>query len=747
MAGSVAYFCMEYGINQVVKIYSGGLGMLAGDYLKEASDSNVDMCAVGFLYRYGYFKQSLSMDGQQIANYDAQNFNSLPIERVYDENDNPLVVDVPYTNYQVHAYVWQMNVGRIKLYLLDTDNDMNSEFDRPITHSLYGGDWENRLKQEILLGIGGMLALKKMGIKKDIYHCNEGHAALCNLQRLCDYIEEDGLNFNQALELVRASSLYTVHTPVPAGHDYFDEALFGKYMGGYPQRLGISWDEFIGMGREDADDHNERFCLSTFACNTCQEVNGVSKLHGWVSQQMFANIWKGYFPEENHVGYVTNGVHFPTWTATEWRKLYDTYFDKNFMNDQSNEEIWHAIYNVSDAEIWNTRMALKKKLVAYIREKFTQTWLKNQGDPARVVSLLERINPNALMIGFCRRFATYKRAHLLFTDLERLSKIVNDPEHPVLFFFSGKAHPADGAGQGLIKKIFEISQRPEFLGKIIFLEDYDMTLARRLVSGVDIWMNTPTRPLEASGTSGEKAEMNGVVNLSVLDGWWVEGYREGAGWALPEKRTYQNQGYQDQLDAATIYNLLENDIIPMYYNKNKEGFSKEWIQVVKNSIATIAPHYTMKRQLDDYYDKFYNKEAARFKKLSANDNALAKEIALWKESVAERWDGIHVVSKDDCMLMAAETGQKIKVQYVIDEQGLNDAVGLELVVLKEQPEDGKQIYAVYPFKMVGHEGNNFTFEAEIEPINAGSFKTGVRMYPKNDKLPHRQDFCYVKWLN
>ena len=744
---SVAYFCMEYGINQVVKIYSGGLGMLAGDYLKEASDSNVDMCAVGFLYRYGYFKQSLSMDGQHIAKYDSQNFNSLPLERVLDENGNPVVIDVPYMNYQVHAYVWQMNVGRIKLYLLDTDNDMNSEFDRPITHSLYGGDWENRLKQEILLGIGGILTLKKLGIKKDIYHCNEGHAALCNLQRLCDYIEEDGLNFNQALELVRASSLYTVHTPVPAGHDYFDEALFGKYMGGYPQRLGISWDEFIGMGRENADDHNERFCLSTFACNTCQEVNGVSKLHGWVSQQMFSNIWKGYFPEENHVGYVTNGVHFPTWTATEWRKLYDTYFDKNFMNDQSNEEIWHAIYNVSDAEIWNTRMTLKKKLVAYIREKFTQTWLKNQGDPARVVSLLERINPNALMIGFCRRFATYKRAHLLFTDLDRLAKIVNDPEHPVLFFFSGKAHPADGAGQGLIKRIFEISQRPEFLGKIIFLEDYDMTLARRLVSGVDIWMNTPTRPLEASGTSGEKAEMNGVVNLSVLDGWWVEGYREGAGWALPEKRTYQNQGYQDQLDAATIYNLLENDIIPMYYNKNKEGFSKEWIQVVKNSIATIAPHYTMKRQLDDYYDKFYNKEAARFKKLSANDNALAKEIALWKESVAERWDGIHVVSKDDSKLMAAETGQKIKVQYVIDEQGLNDAVGLELVVLKDQPEDGKQIYAVYPFKMVGHEGNNFTFEAEIEPINAGSFKTGVRMYPKNEKLPHRQDFCYVKWLD
>lgn len=395
---SVAYFSMEYGLNQVLKIYSGGLGMLAGDYLKEASDSNVDMCAVGFLYRYGYFKQSLSMDGQQIANYEAQNFNSLPIVRQLDAEGNPLVVDVPYMNYQVHAYVWRVNVGRIPLYLLDTDNEMNSDFDKPITHSLYGGDWENRLKQEILLGIGGISTLKKLGIKKQIYHCNEGHAALCNLQRLCDYVQS-GLSFNQAIELVRASSLYTVHTPVPAGHDYFDEGLFGKYMGGYPSILGITWDEFIGMGRTNPDDHNEKFCMSTFACNTCQEVNGVSKLHGWVSQKMFSGIWKGYYPEENHVGYVTNGVHFPTWAATEWRKLYAKYFDSAFMSDQSNESIWDAIYKVPDNVIWDTRMVLKKKLTDYIRDKFRETWLKNQGDPSRVVSLLEKINPNALMIG------------------------------------------------------------------------------------------------------------------------------------------------------------------------------------------------------------------------------------------------------------------------------------------------------------------------------------------------------------
>ena len=743
---SVAYFCMEYGIHSALKIYSGGLGMLAGDYVKEASDSNVDMCAVGFLYRFGYFTQSLSMDGQQIAKYEAQNFGSLPIERQLDKEGNPLVIDVPYTNYQVHAYVWRVNVGRVTLYLLDTDNEMNSEFDKPITHSLYGGDWENRLKQEILLGIGGMLLLKKLGIKKDVYHCNEGHAALCNLQRLCDYIDE-GLTFNQALELVRASGLYTVHTPVPAGHDYFDEDLFGKYMGNYPAKLGISWDEFIGMGRTNPSDHSERFCMSTFACNTCQEVNGVSKLHGWVSQKMFSPIWNGYYPEENHVGYVTNGVHFPTWAASEWRRLYAKYFNESFISDQSNQSIWEAIYNVPDEEIWSTRMELKLKLVDYIREQFRETWLRNQGDPSRVLSLLDRINPNALIIGFCRRFATYKRAHLLFTDLDRLSKIVNDPEHPVQFLFSGKAHPADGAGQGLIKKIYEISQRPEFLGKIIFLEDYDFLLARRLVSGVDIWMNTPTRPLEASGTSGEKAEMNGVVNLSVLDGWWLEGYREGAGWALTEKRTYQNQGYQDQLDAATIYSLLENEIIPLYYKKNKKGYSEGWIKVIKNSIAQIAPHYTMKRQLDDYYDKFYVKEAARFKELSANDNSMAKEIALWKETVAERWDAINVVSAEwSVPATGVETGQVYTMRYIINEQGLDDAVGLEMVNVTTDKNGEERILSIVPFDVVGREGNNFIFEGKLEPNQAGSFKSAVRMYPKSSKLPHRQDFCFVKWF-
>ena len=746
---SVAYFCMEYGLSNVLKIYSGGLGILAGDYIKQASDSNVDMCAVGFLYRYGYFDQSLAMDGQQIANYEAQDFENLPIEKVFDKDGKQQVVEVPFPNYTVYAYVWKVNVGRVTLYLLDTDNDMNSEFDRNITKTLYGGDWENRLKQEYLLGIGGVLMLKKLGIKKDIYHCNEGHAALCNVQRLVDYVQEGKLSFNEALELVRASSLYTVHTPVPAGHDYFDEGLFGKYLGSYPEKLGITWDEFIGMGRTDPDNHGEKFCMSTFLCNTCQEVNGVSLLHGKVSQKMFNGIWKGYFPEESHVGYVTNGVHYPSWTAKEWKALYNKYFDKSFLDNQSDEKIWSAIYDVPDEKIWDLRVALKTKLIDYIRIRFRQSWLKNQSDPTRIISLLEKINPNALLIGFSRRFATYKRAHLLFNDLDRLAKIVNNENCPVQFIFAGKAHPADGAGQGLIKQIYEISKRPEFLGKIIFLENYEMELARRLISGVDIWLNTPTRLMEASGTSGEKALMNGVINFSVLDGWWYEGYREGAGWAITDYKTYQNQAYQDSLDASTIYSMLEHEIIPLYYSFSTEGYSKNWVAVIKNSIAKIAPHYTMKRQLDDYYSKFYNKEYERFQMLSANNNQKAIEIAAWKETVAQRWDSIKVVSttaSDNIKSLTLESGNDFEVTHVVDEQGLDDAVGIDFVIMGTGKNNEDYLIKSIPMQMVKREGNLYTFNIKTHIDFAGTAKVAFRMYPKHKLLPHRQDFCYVRWF-
>ena len=746
---SVAYFSMEYGLSNILKIYSGGLGVLAGDYIKEASDSNVDLCAVGFLYRYGYFTQSLSMDGQQIANYEAQHFEQLPVEQVIGSDGKPMVLEVPYPTHTVYSNVWKVNVGRISLYLLDTDIEQNSEWDRSITHQLYGGDWENRIKQEFLLGIGGILLLNKLGIKKQVYHCNEGHAALINAQRLTDYINNEKLDFNQALEVVRASSLYTCHTPVPAGHDSFEEGLFNKYLGKYPEQLGISWQELMDMGREHPGS-DEKFSMSVFALNTCQEANGVSLLHGLVSQKMFAPIWKGYFPEELHVGYVTNGVHMPTWAASEWRRFYEKHFDKNFYLDQSNPNIWEKIYNVADEEIWDIRKTLKNRLVNYIREQFKDNWLKNQGDPSKVVSVMEKIDPNALLIGFGRRFATYKRAHLLFTDLERLSKIVNNPKFPVQFIYTGKAHPADGGGQGLIKHIVEISRMPEFSGKIIFLENYDMRLAKRLISGVDIWLNTPTRPLEASGTSGEKAEMNGVLNFSVLDGWWYEGYRQGAGWALTEKRTYDNQGYQDQLDAATIYSMLENEVIPLYYAKNSKGYSPEWIQYIKNSIAQIAPHYTTKRMIDDYIERFYSKLATRSESLSTNDFSKAKEIAAWKEDVAANWDQIEIVSvtqDDNKLSKGIPVGEEYSVQVTLDKKAMKGDLGVEAVLLGYDAETNKENIRIEPLTLVKQEGSRLFFEAKMKASEAGYFKFNYRIYPNHKDIPHRMDFAFVKWIN
>lgn len=743
---SVSYFSMEYGLCNCLKIYSGGLGVLAGDYIKEASDSCVDMTAVGFLYRYGYFTQTLSVDGQQIANYEPQNFNQLPITQVLDENGKPMILEVPFPGRIIYSHIWKVSVGRMNLYLMDTDFDMNSEFDRPITHKLYGGDWENRIKQEYMLGIGGVLMLKKLGIKSKLYHCNEGHAALLNLQRLVDFVQEENIDFNTALELVRASSLYTVHTPVPAGHDYFDEDLFYKYMNEYPAKLGIEWSDLMNMGRENPNT-NERFSMSVFALKTCQEANGVSWLHGEVSKKMFAGIWKGYSWEESHVGYVTNGVHMPTWAASEWKAFYMEHLGRQVFDNQSDPKAWKGIFDVDDSAIWDMRMTLKNKFINFVKRDFKEKWLANQGDPTAVMEIVEKINPNALIIGFARRFATYKRAHLLFTDLERLSRIVNNEKFPVQFVFSGKAHPADGAGQGLIKRIMEISRMPQFLGKIIFLEDYNMIVAKRLVTGVDIWLNTPTRPLEASGTSGEKAEMNGVLNFSVLDGWWYEGYRfdEKAGWALTDKRTYTDQSQQDKLDAATIYSMLENEIIPLYFAKNSKGYSPEWIQYIKGSIGHIAPHFTMKRMIDDYIARFYDPESRRFNALSADNNKLAKEIVAWKEGVVEKWDGIQVLDYSNTTPSSSATGENYEIEFKIDTNGIGRDLGLEYVSYKI--ENGKEsLYQVIPFKVSNQDGNIITFKLDEKIKDAGVYRYGFRLYPFNPNLAHRQDFAYVRWI-
>lgn len=742
---SVSYFSMEYGLCSALKIYSGGLGVLAGDYIKEASDSCIDMTAVGFLYRYGYFTQTLSMDGQQMAEYDTQDFNQIPVEPVLDAEGKPMILEVPYPGRIIYCNVWRVNVGRVKLYLLDTDNNLNSEFDRPITHKLYGGDWENRIKQEYLLGIGGVIMLRALGINTELYHCNEGHAALLNLQRLVEYVENEKLSFEVALEMVKATGLYTVHTPVPAGHDYFEEGLFGKYMGEFPARLGISWSDLMNMGRENPGS-NDRFSMSVFALNTCQESNGVSWLHGEVSKKMFQGVWKGYAPEESHVSYVTNGVHMPTWAASEWKEYYEKIFGDDYMDKQSDEATWAPILKAKEEDIWAIRVALKNKFINYVKREFKETWLKNQGDPSRIMSIMDKINPNALIIGFARRFATYKRAHLLFTDLDRLSKIVNNEQFPVQFVFAGKAHPADGAGQGLIKRIVEISRMPQFLGKIIFLENYDMTLAKRLVSGVDVWLNTPTRPLEASGTSGEKAEMNGVLNFSVLDGWWYEGYREDAGWALTDKRTFTDQAQQDKLDAATIYSMLENEIIPKYFAKNSKGYSPEWIQYIKNSIAHIAPNFTMERMINDYIARFYSKEGKYYKTLKRDNYAKAKELVAWKENVVNHWDGVQVVETNiPNDLCNAVFGKEHTITAKINTNTLADDLGVEMVVYSKESGEHK-FHNRIEFKEIARDGDIVTYELKNFITDSGAYDYSFRIFPKNPELAHRQSFAYMKWF-
>ncbi len=747
---SIAYFSMEYGLHDNLKIYSGGLGILAGDYLKEASDSNVNMTAIGFMYKFGYFTQRLSLNGEQLVELNAQRYNELPISLIRDVAGVPLTIDIHLEGRTVKAMIWLVKVGRIDLYLLDTDTEMNADEDRALTHQLYGGDWDNRIKQEILLGFGGIRALNVLNIQSDIYHCNEGHAALINVERLRNYID-DGYTYEESLEIVRTSSLFTTHTPVPAGHDTFSPEMIRHYLYYIPDELGISWDQFLALGRANALDENEKFSMSNLAAHLSIQMNGVSWLHGKISQEMFNNLYEGYFPEELHIGYVTNGVHYPTWTASEWRVLYESEFDDNFIIDQSNKKHWEKIHEVKDEIIWNTKNALRKQLIDYAKDRFHRNWIRRYEDPKSLVEIIDSINENTLTIGFARRFATYKRAHLLFSDLDRLSKILNHPQRPVQFIFAGKAHPADKAGQDLIKLIVDVSRRPEFVGKILFLENYDMELGQKLVKGVDIWMNTPTRPLEASGTSGEKAVMNGVMNFSVLDGWWLEGYRQGAGWALTEKRTYENQAYQDELDAQTIYSMFENEIVPLFYKRDENDIPADWVKYIKNCIAEIAPDYTTKRMMDDYKERFYVPMFKRVKKLRLNDYAMAKEMAIWKKRILESWHKIEVVSIDAPSTPKHKylSGEAYHMEVALDLKDLIDEnICVELVI--RNAVEGKQSehgpISTKRFTQTKKAGSLAFYNMDLELTDPGVFDFGVRVFACNEQLAHRQDFSYIKWV-
>jgi alpha-glucan phosphorylase-like protein len=745
----VAYFCMEYGFHTSVKLYSGGLGILAGDYLKEASDCATDMVAVGLLYRYGYFKQELSLHGDQINVMEHQRFTQMPYQPVRDAEGNWLRIGISLPGRTLHAKVWVLNVGRVPLYLLDTDITENSPEDRGITSALYGGDWELRIKQEMLLGLGGAKVLKQLGIQRDVCHYNEGHAAFTGLERLKDLVLDKKLSIDEAIEVVRASSLFTTHTPVPAGHDAFDEGLLRTYMGGFAYQLGMEWHDFVGLGRLNAHDSNEKFSMSILACRLSQEVNGVSKIHGIVSQKMLKPIWDGFTAEELHITSVTNGVHYPTWVAHEWHELFEKAFGKDFVHDQANTKHWEKIHKVADADIWNLRQKMKKRLVSFAKTKIREDMTKRHVSPRLVFDTINAINENALVIGFARRFATYKRAYLLFHDLEKLHRILNTAGRPLIFLFAGKAHPADKQGQELIKKITEVASRPEFVGKIIFLENYNMNLATYLVQGVDVWLNTPTRPLEASGTSGMKTNYNGGLNFSVLDGWWAEGHKEGAGWALPEEQTYENHDFQNELDAQLIYDTLEHEILPAYFNRDENGIPTEWVHRVKRTIAEIAPEFTMKRMLDEYFEKFYHKLAKRHRAMESNNFQLALDQSAWKRRVLAAWDGINVTNKQvyDTSNRAVPLGDNFEATISLNLNGLGkEDIGLEWVFGKRKLDGYFNIMHKREMELMGVENGVATYRCSVQMSLAGVYEYGFRFFPKNENLPHRQDFALVQWI-
>ena len=745
---SVAYFCMEYGLDTSLKIYSGGLGILAGDYLKETSDMNVNLVAVGLLYRYGYFTQRLTPQGNQVADYTAQDFLKIPAEPVIGEDGVWKSVSMNLPGRTLYARIWKVAVGRTDLYLLDTDYEANSAEDRSVTHQLYGGNHENRLKQEILLGIGGVRALRALGLNPTMYHYNEGHAAFAGLERLREYMQEQHYEMSEALELVRASALFTTHTPVPAGHDSFSEDELGPYFGHYPQRYGLDWRGFMGFGKINAQDVKEEFSMSVLAANFSQNVNGVSMLHGKVSQDIFAPMYPGYLPEELYISYVTNGVHYPTWAAKEWKAIHAKVFGEEFKTSHYDKSCFEGIYKVDDEQIWNTRKLLKADLIKTVKDRLSDPIVSAHYSPGEIVTIKETLRDDVLTIGFARRFATYKRATLLFRDLNRLDEIVNNPKRPVQFLFAGKAHPADKAGQDLIKQIVEISKDPRFIGRIVFVPGYDITLAKRLVQGVDVWMNNPTRPQEASGTSGEKASRNGVMHFSVLDGWWVEGYVKDAGWALPQERTYDDYEYQNELDAATIYSTIENEIAPDYYDIDNTGRSSKWIGYIKNTVSMVASNFTTNRMLSDYCKQYYFPQSERYSRLVADGGKVAKEIAAWKKFVGEEWNNMRIVSyTQPNASYTLSDKNKLESEVVIDLGRLKpEDIGVEMLLTSTDAKGQLHIQEVFNYELVSYENGVATFKTSVLPERTGMYEVGTRVYPRNAELPHRQDFPIVKWL-
>ena len=744
----IAYFSFEYGLHESLPNYSGGLGILSGDHLKSASDLGLPFIAVGLLYRKGYFRQYLNADGWQ-QEYDIENdFFNLALEKVLDSNGETMKVDVDLPGRKVYAQIWKANVGRIQLYYLDANIEENSVEDRDITAQLYGGNLETRIQQEILLGIGGIKALKKLGIKPTIYHMNEGHSAFLSLERIRQLMIDDKLDRKTAREVVFSSNVFTTHTPVPAGNDVFPIEMMQKYFVDYIKQIDMSMEEFLKLGKIDPNNQKEDFCMTVLALNLSAKNNGVSELHGHVSREMWKDIWKGVPAKELPIDSITNGIHTLSWISFDMQNLLDRYLGPRWRTKPLEYGIWERVQKIPDAELWRTHERRKERLIDFCRERL-KAQIINRGFTKNEINHAEQIlTPEALTIGFARRFATYKRGTLLFRDIERLKKIISNPHRPVQIIFAGKAHPHDNGGKELIKNIAEICRREEFRDHIVFLEDYDINVARYMVQGVDVWLNNPRRPLEASGTSGMKVPPNGGLNFSILDGWWDEAYDGQNGWAIGNREEYTDLEYQDEVESNALYNVLENEIIPLYYERGRDDIPRQWVTAMKWSMQTVCPQFSTNRMVADYFNKFYTNASRRYINMTSDDFKKSKELKSWKDNIYSKWSKVSFENTmSEMPSRNLQVGSKFEVKTIVNLGNIApDSVRVELYHGKLSMKDEITEPTIVEMKHSSDLGNGrHSFIGSLECVNTGQSGYAIRMYPYHKDLGYKFDMKMIIW--
>jgi starch phosphorylase len=741
----IAYFCAEYGLHESFPIYSGGLGILAGDHCKAASDMGLPFVGIGLLYRQGYFTQTIDGNGHQHALYASTDFDALPIKPALDVEGKELHVSVELPTRSVAVKVWEAVAGNIHLYLLDSDLPENSEADRAITFQLYGGDRTTRIQQEIVLGIGGMRAVRALGLKPTVYHINEGHAAFLIPER-CRELVNEGLDFASALELVASGTVFTTHTPVPAGHDIFTAELMTEYFSNYVKQLGINLDDFLRLG-QTPENHGD-FNMTTLALHGSRFHNGVSRIHGSVASQMEGYVWPQLPPEDNPISYVTNGVHVPTFLAREWVNLFDMRFHE-WRNNLLNDDFWSCLDEIPDHRFWSLRQELKTQMLNTVTHRTCERLQREGASEAmlrRITQFISDTESDILVFGFARRFATYKRAALIFSDPERLARLLNDPERPVVIIFAGKAHPKDKPGQELIRTIHEYSQRPEFIGKIILLEGYDMHLARKLVMGVDVWLNNPEYPLEASGTSGEKAAINGVINLSVLDGWWGEGYNGKNGWAIAPHNQSFDPAYRDYQEASDMLDIIEHEIIPMFYNRDAHGYSRDWVRMSKESMKSCIPQFNAIRMVNDYVEQLYAPARDQYRDMKIDNGIYASELAKWKQKIRQYWHAV-TIERLDQVQPYLSYGEKLPIRVKTKLEGLEPSdVIVECLLGTENSQGEFAIEERHHLQHAAQDDNMHTFMLDLEASECGLKTYQIRIYPHHKYLSHPLEMGYMLWV-